>query len=169
MKTKLLAAIGSFTLLLLIFLVAGCQKEDQLSPDGIVSGRVPPPPCTNPAPTWTNNAPCAGEDLTVELCFVADCGQSQIQQFVGGVWVQVAHENPLTGGCLSVTIPSAGAGTYNFRGNYISSGGDCNFCNVGFNDNLYNVTVEECSDCEDSFTSTCATVAGCGHAITYTF
>ncbi|HZV42966.1 MAG TPA: hypothetical protein VFF90_00725, partial [Saprospiraceae bacterium] len=60
MKIKLLS--GLVSALLLLVLMAGCQKEDGISPNGSISARVPQP-CTQSNPTWSNNAPCPGEDL----------------------------------------------------------------------------------------------------------
>ena len=170
MKIKLLS--GLVSALLLLVLMAGCQKEDGISPNGNISVRVPQP-CTQSSPTWSNNAPCPGEDLSVTFCVAATCGQAQIQWDSAGTWVQIAHENPLTGGCLTGTVPAVAAGTYNFRALYISSGGGCNFCPVGFSDAPYSVTVVECDDCNltgNTFTGTSTTPCGSGtHSATYTF
>jgi hypothetical protein len=169
MKNRFLLALLSVTALLAM--ITSCQKEDELANDQIIY-RAPPPPCTPLTPTWSNNAPCAGDDLSVTFCVPATCGQAQIQWDSAGTWVQIAHENPLTGGCLTGTVPAAAAGTYNFRAQYISSGGGCNFCTLQFADTPYSVTVVECDDCEltgNTFTGTSTTTCGSSvHSATYT-
>jgi len=153
MKFKFLAASSSLVLLLLIFFMAGCQQEDQVTPGSKLTDRAQPT-CTANNPTWSNNAACAGQDLTVTVCFNATCGEAQIQyESAPGVWTQLAHENPLTGSCLTITpIVAAGIGTYNFRTQYQSSGSGCNFCAVQWegsnqNPNSYSsVTVVACDE-----------------------
>ncbi len=170
MKSHFYSALSGFALLLLVFM-SGCQQEDQISPESKISYRVPTP-CTQSSPTWSNNAPCAGQDLTVTFCVAANCGQSQIQWDSAGIWVQVSHDNPLVGGCTTATLPAVAAGTYNFRGQYISSGGGCNYCAVHFADNPYSVTVVPCDDCSltgNTFTGTSTTTCGSAtHTATYT-
>jgi len=169
MKIKLLSALASVVFLLV--LMAGCQKEDGINPNGNITVRVPPAPCTQSSPSWSNNAPCAGEDLSVTFCVTATCGQAQIQWDSLGTWVQLAHENPLTGGCLTGTLHAVAAGTYHFRAMYISSGSGCNFCPVAFADSPYAVTVVACG-CAltgDTFTGTSTTACGSStHSATYT-
>ena len=181
MKKTILTAIGGFALLFAILFV-GCQQEDQVSPDNKLTyrarpGSLPPDNCLPNNPTWTFNDPCPGEDLTVTVCFNADCGQAQIQyESAPGVWDQVASENPLIGSCLTATITDAAAGTYNFRTAYQSSGNDCNFCAVHFagageHENSHNsTTVEVCDEgCDDELDLTCSD-GGCGdHELTVTF
>ena len=155
MNLKSLATLSGVFFVLLLF-IAGCQQEDQVTPGSQLSYRGRPSgipdQCLPNLPTWSFNDPCAGDDLTVTVCFNADCGQAQIQQFIAGMWVQVSQENPLTGSCLSVTIAGAAAGTYDFRTHYQSSGGSCNFCAVNWEganetpNSHYSATVQECDD-----------------------
>jgi hypothetical protein len=171
MKLSPLSFIGAF--LFLTMVMSGCQKEELANPQ--ISYRAPggPPPCTNANPTWSNNAPCAGDDLIVTFCVSATCGLQQMQyEVTPGVWVVVAQEQP-TDGCVSYTIPAAAAGAYNFKGHYVGNAGGCNqnVCDVGFNDFTYTVNVVACG-CPyegNSFTGTSTTTCGSNvHSATYT-
>ena len=153
MNLKSLATLSGIFFVLLLFAV-GCQQEDQVAPGSKLTFRAPPECITND-PVYTFNTPCPGEDLTVTVCFPANCGQAQIQyEESPGVWTQIAQVNPLTLGCLTGTLLNVVAGTYNFRTAYQSSGGGCNFCAVHFEGAQQNAfshastTIESCG-CDD--------------------
>ena len=141
---KLVALMG-----MLFFFFTACQKEE-ISENSPIDFRKPPECITND-PTWTNDTPCPGDDLNVTVCFPATCGSAHIQyEQSPGVWVQIGAENPLTGGCLTGTLQDVAAGTYEFRVQYVSSGGGCDFCAVHYEganehpNSHFSVTVEPC-------------------------
>ena len=168
MKQHLITVLSA--LCFLTFTMTSCQKEESVTPNSQLTFRAPP--ACNPAnPTWTNNAPCAGEDLTVTFCVSATCGlQQMFYEVAPNDWVKVAQEQP-TDGCVTYTIPNAAAGAYKFQGHYNGNAGGCgqNVCNVGQNDYTYTVNVIACG-CDDELTADVAcTSDACNRSVTFTY
>ena len=139
-------------LVLSIFTLASCSK-DELAGHEITSRA----PNTSDA-TWTSEEACAGEDLVVTFCndYGNSCGQTQIQQWDGIDWVQVALDTPVNG-CLSYTTEADTAGTYLFRAKWTRTGNpnQCSGENTGWVE--YSAVVTDCNDCalvDTTFTGT---------------
>lgn len=186
MKQSFLTTLSAF--LFIAFTLTSCQQEEVASPNNPLTFRAPPT-CTDGiqngsetgvdcggsscAPcailyTWTDNAPCAGEDLIVTFCngLGSNCGNTQIQQWINGEFVQVAMATP-TNGCLSYTVTGAAAGSYLFRAQWVSSGGGCSGANTGWVEHTAEVISCGCDD-ELSAQVTCSSDA-CNRSVTFTY
>jgi len=123
MKINLLSAVLSATLLLLI--ITGCQKEDALSPNGVISPRAN----AQPVITYSPNPGIVGQNVTVSLEF-GTCGSGLLQQWnpVTMLWDQVVGSTNATAANPDITynfVPTtAGTCAYMFRA-VVTGGPSC--------------------------------------------
>lgn len=148
MKKHLLMTMAG--LLLCIISLTSCSKDEVVSP---ITSRVP----ATSTGTWTNNEPCAGEDLAVTFCnqYGNNCGHIQIQQWNGTDWVQVAMDTP-TDGCLSYTVADAAEGDYLFRAKWTRTGNpnSCSGDNTSWIEYPVEVVACGCALVDTTFTGT---------------
>jgi hypothetical protein len=151
MKQSFLTTLSAFVFF--AFFLTSCQNDEVAGPNGQLSSRAAPTcndgiqngsetgvdcggskcPACPILYNWSDNDACEGQDLTVTFCngLGSNCGHTQIQQWIGGQWIQVANATPVNG-CLSYTVTGAAIGSYLFRAQWVSSGGGCSGANTGW-------------------------------------
>lgn len=164
MKTSFLSGLSGLAFLLI--LLTGCQKEELSSPNGRISPRAPHFSYSPESPA------CLGEEVTVTFdnLYGNNCGNTQIQQWIGGEWIQVAMGTPVNGELSYVFTPAA-AGEYRFRAKWSATGGpSCSNtgANIGFTEeDPLEVVVCGC-DNELSAVVSCSEDA-CNRSVTFTY
>ena len=134
MKRKLFL-LGSLALLVVSGIFWSCQKEEVLIAEDAMLKKAKV--TVLEVSPFSAEYTCAGEDLIVTLI---GTGNRQIQQEIGGEWINVGQE-PQGDEPIVYTIEEAAVGTYSFRYK-VGSGG---FTEAD------PIVIESCDDCEESF------------------
>jgi len=184
-NSKLTAALGGLFLLLLV-LMAGCQKEDGIVPNGNLSYRAAGVNCsTGLTTTYPTTPVCLGQNFT--LSTVGNCGRWKIQETTTNAacgsstgWTNVAGDFTCAGVYSYTTAAPRPAGVYHFRTVHLQSvTGQCSnpTCTsfTGEQWCCFDVTVAACG-CDDDLEASvsCATTTdaeGCvsNRHVTFTY
>src|SRR5687768_5293840 len=153
-------------IVMIAFTMTSCQNEDLATPGNKITQRTPH---FSYSPS---NPACLGEAVTVTFdnLYNNNCGNTQIQQWINGEWIQVAMGTPVNGD-LSYTFTPSAVGEYRFRGKWNATGGpSCSNtgANIGFTEEEP-LEVIVCG-CDDALTAEVACTAdACNRTVTFTY